>query len=283
MGIIIKSIDDFFKNNSIELFAPIPFQATKIINENKYQRCKVQNPKTVIIFAVPYFTGKTIDTNISSYAHSRDYHVYFSHLFTQAKEYFEKVFSPYQFEGYADSGFIDERHAAAISGLGVLGTNKMIITKKYGSYVFLGEIITDMPTESFYENSVFDYPTEVKGCINCGICKKVCPVQKNECCDCLSSITQKKKELTKDEIVLMVKYNTVWGCDICQDNCPMNKNPQLTPIQFFYENKICKIDLKTIENMDDNEFKKRAFSWRGRKTILRNVEIYEKYPKEVLS
>ncbi len=280
MNEIIKPVADFFNRNNIELFSILPFDKMRIINQNKFDRCIVKKPKSVIIFALPYFTGHSDEANVSLYAQSRDYHLFFSHFFKTAREYFESAFPGYSFTGYADNSFIDERYAAATGGIGVLGENGLIITKKYGSYVFLGEIITDMETELFFKDGVFDMPLEIKSCLRCGKCQKECPMKKCECLECLSTITQKKGGLANDEISVMMKYGTIWGCDICQTFCPMNRDIEKTPVGFFYENRICQLSSDIINSMDDEEFKTRAFAWRGRKTILRNTDLYNNYHKE---
>ena len=280
MNAVIKDVANFFHDSKLELFSILPFDKMRIINQSKFERRTIQNPKSVIIIALPYFTGRTEETNISLYAHSKDYHLFFSDFFKTAKKYFEEKFKGYSFEGYADNSFIDERYGAVISGIGVFGENGTVITKEYGSYVFLGEIITDMPTEDFYEGGAFGMDTDFKHCIKCGRCKTHCPIYKGECSECLSMITQKKGELSCNEIDLMVKYNTVWGCDICQDVCPMNSNIKTTPVDFFYENRINKVSSDIINSMNDEEFSSRAFAWRGRKTILRNTDIYQGCKKE---
>jgi epoxyqueuosine reductase QueG len=63
-----------------------------------------------------------------------------------------------------------------------------------------------------------------------------------------------------------------WGCDTCQDVCPMNKNPAITPISFFHKDIISVLTSEVINSMTDEEFSQRAYSWRGKNTILRNLE-----------
>ena len=106
---------------------------------------------------------------------------------------------------------------------------------------------------------------------------RACPtgVLRGEGDDCLSAITQRKGELTEREIELMRKNNTLWGCDICQSVCPHNKFPVSTPIDFFYEERIDELTSKVLESLDDESFSKRAFAWRGRKTVERNIGYLE--------
>ena len=97
---------------------------------------------------------------------------------------------------------------------------------------------------------------------------------------CLSAITQKKGELTEWEISLMREHNTVWGCDVCQSVCPFNKEPALTPVSFFYEDRIPHLTREVLDTMNKPTFKKRAFAWRGRKTVERNLDILENTKKD---
>ena len=83
---------------------------------------------------------------------------------------------------------------------------------------------------------------------------------------CLSAITQQKGELNQKEIALIRQNKSVWGCDICQNLCPMNKNSSLTPIKAF-------INSYRNEFKEDEDFKNRAYTWRGENVIKRNLKI----------
>ena len=115
---------------------------------------------------------------------------------------------------------------------------------------------------------------EVGGCAHCGKCKSACPtgILRGEGSSCLSEITQRKGDLSEDELTLMREYNTVWGCDICQNVCPYNKNPKATPIEFFRKDRITRLTKEVLESMSEPEFKTRAFSWRGRGVLERNLK-----------
>ena len=86
----------------------------------------------------------------------------------------------------------------------------------------------------------------------------------------MSELNQ-RKILSEAELKSVRAEKIRWGCDKCQEICPMNKYVSLTPIDFFYQDNIDYVTSEMIENMSKDEFRKRAFSWRGKKTILRNL------------
>ena len=170
---------------------------------------------SVIIFAVPYFfQNKKDKSNISTYAISRDYHLFFESLFSDVISTLKTKFPDNKFIGFTDHSPINEIKAASKSGLGIIGKNHLLITEKYSSFVFIGEIITDavIPSET----------SEILHCENCGICLASCPA-KMDISKCLSSITQKKGNLSDEEINFIEKHECAWGCDICQTVCPHTK------------------------------------------------------------
>lgn len=88
---------------------------------------------------------------------------------------------------------------------------------------------------------------------------------------CLSAISQKKNK-TDQEKVLLKEKKIVWGCDICQTVCPHNNNALVSPIPYFRERRCEIMDKKFILSLTDEEFEKYAFSYRGRKVVIENLE-----------
>lgn len=239
----------------------------KSFNEDEYASL------SVIVFAIPYLAKYEVK-NISAYAVPRDYHLFSKELFAQLSAELKNAYPTSRVECFADNSPIDERHAAALCGLGMLGDNGLLITKKYSSYVFLGEIITDHTIESDAK--------EIKSCLKCGKCQLACPM--DSISECLSSLTQKKGELTSAETEAIKKHSCAWGCDICQEVCPFTLHAKrtgsiYTDIDFFKEELIPVLTSKKLSNISDEEFSHRAYSWRGRNTIARNLEIIENNTK----
>ena len=85
---------------------------------------------------------------------------------------------------------------------------------------------------------------------------------------CMSDITQRKGELTLENIGEIKKNGCIWGCDICQDVCPMNKNIRTTPIKEFFST------AKAVFEPGDS-IENRAYAWRGEKVIRRNYDYLQ--------
>lgn len=229
---------------------------------------------SVIMLAIPYYTEHK-DKNVSSYCIPRDYHAYCKDLFDRLLPKLKAHFDGYRFAGFADDSPINERDAAAMAGLGIIGDNGMLITPKYSSYVFLAEIVTDLPVAT-------DGKYEIRRCEGCGKCQAACPMSRIG--QCLSALTQKKGELEPCEIDAIAKYGYAWGCDMCQESCPhtaiAKKNGTIyTNIDFFKQDLTPILTHKMIDGMSDEEFSGRAYSWRKKDTVLRNLSILEKKSK----
>ncbi len=264
-------LSEFFQKNSIHCIAPIRLSDCRITKPYLLERCGIQSG-TVFIFAVPYFTKTCEDPhrNISAYAISKDYHIFFRGLFDELIPQLREKFPQNRFVGFADHSPINEIDAAVRAGLGVLGKNHMLLTPLYSSYVFLGEIITDaeLPAKAL----------PLRFCSACGACQQVCPA--NACGTCLSALTQKKGVLTDSEANLIRKQKIAWGCDLCQAVCPhtqkaLESGTIYTPIPFFEEDPIAHLTVDRINTMTQEVFDARAYSWRGKDPILRNLKLIE--------
>lgn len=272
----------FFQDHNIEFYSLIPLKKCKVIKEYLLTKNGFDENSNVITMLFPY-RHQFFSSNLSIYASVRDYHYYVSQFASEIEEYVKNKYPNSLFKVFSDHSPIDEVHATCISGLGFIGDNGLLINEKYSSFVFLGECITNLtPEELGMEYSLKD---EVRECLHCGKCAASCPcgcIKKAEGVDeivpkaqCLSAITQKKGELTEEEIKLILDNNTVWGCDICQNVCPFTKKAQTTPIEFFKSNVITELTTDVLNNLSEEEFKMRPFAWRGKSVIERNVKLYD--------
>lgn len=258
---VYKKICSFLEREGIEYINALPFSECEVINKRQLSDF---TPESCVVFLIPYYTGDYPERNISLYSVSRDYHLFANELQDKLLVYMKDY--PFTFKLFADSSPINERSLALKAGLGVLGENGLIINEKYKSYVFIGEIFTD----AVFEGCEYCIPTKPKSCISCGKCKESCCFLRGESHTCLSALTQKKK-LTEDELKTVLSLKIRWGCDLCQQICPMSKNPAVTPISFFHSDNLPVVTAEILNSMTDDKFRQRAYSWRGKSTILRNL------------
>jgi epoxyqueuosine reductase len=256
----------------IEYAAALPYEACRILRPYLVERLFPFVPQSVILFLVPYYAGKA--ENLSCYASAKDYHLYMKGLFTRVCPALQEK-SGYSFYGFADHSPIDERLSAAQAGLGMRGDNGLLIHPRYGSFVFIGELLTDMPPET----AGAGLPQAVSACRGCGACVRACP---SGCLagsgkECLSAITQKKGALNEQERALLQAGGSVWGCDCCQLVCPHNavamQAENHTPIPYFRQNRIKRLTRACLDAMSEEEFSARAFSFRGRAPLERNLDL----------
>lgn len=230
-----------------------------------------QDAASVLVCLFPYYTGEHKERNISRYAMVTDYHMIAGEYLNRFCEALREVFPQNQFEPFTDNSPIREVSAAFHAGLGRRGKNGLILHPKYGSYVFIGEVVTDLVLQP-------DQPLNPGECIGCRKCQNVCPQgalqsDGSVCLErCRSHITQKKGELTDWEIGQIQDGGLIWGCDICNDVCPMNQEAKvLTPVPEFLESAVAVLDAQIAERL----LKTRAYNYRGKKTILRNIQLLE--------
>lgn len=230
-----------------------------------------QDAASVLVCLFPYYTGEHKERNISRYAMVTDYHMIAGEYLNRFCKALQEVFPQNQFEPFTDNSPIREVSAAFHAGLGRRGKNGLILHPKYGSYVFIGEVVTDLVLQP-------DQTLNPRECIGCGKCQKVCPQgalrsDGSVCLErCRSHITQKKGELNDWEIGQIQDGGLIWGCDICNDVCPMNQEAKvLTPVPEFLESAVAVLDAQTAERL----LKTRAYNYRGKKTILRNIQLLE--------
>ena len=256
-----------------EIFCGLPYGFSSFAAvKDRLLECRAkarlpENAETVISVLFPYYLGEEYykNANVSRYAVSADYHIITGGIMEHIVAALRETYPENRFEYIVDNSPLPEVRCAAAAGLGVVGRNALFISPVYGSWVFLGEIVTDRyfapaaPAENF--------------CVGCDRCVASCPVnaigEKGVAPEkCLSYLSQKKGELDPAVAQKMIEYNCAWGCDICQKVCPMNAGARLTPIEAFFET------ARPYVTAAD-EIEGRAFAWQGKKVIERNLAALE--------
>ncbi len=107
---------------------------------------------------------------VSRYALGRDYHKLIRKRLQQLAEKISQAIGPFGHRAFVDSAPVLEKALARKAGLGWMGKNTLILNRKAGSWVFLGELLVDLPLP-------IDQPNDRDHCGKCTACLQVCPTQ----------------------------------------------------------------------------------------------------------
>lgn len=201
-----------------------------------------------------------------------DYHVILRDRLNKLSAFIKEKVPEVSEKLMVDTGELSDRAVAERAGIGFSGKNTSIITPEFGSFVYLGELITNIPF-------VPDEPVD-DSCGECTKCLDACPtgalIQGGQlnAQRCIAFLTQTKDYLP-DEFRTKIG-NRVYGCDTCQVVCPKNQkidfhiHPETEP-----EPEIAKPKLQPMLRISNREFKETfghiSGSWRGKKPLQRNA------------
>ncbi len=210
-----------------------------------------------------------------------DYHTVLREKLKEIEGFLVERVPGIKFRSMVDTGELVDRAVAERAGIGWSGKNCSIITPEFGSYVYLGEMITNIPFAP--DEAIEDQ------CGECTLCIDVCPtgaiVQGGQLDSnrCVAFQTQMKGFLP-DEFREKIG-NRIYGCDTCQTVCPKNKGKKnWLHAAFEPEPELAKPLLAPLLSMTNKEFKSQfghmSGSWRGKKPIQRNAIIALAHFKE---
>lgn len=208
--------------------------------------------KSIIVCALNYNSARPYSTEafgqcpftgdcgprgwISRYAWGDDYHeVLREKLNTLIAALRQRIGGPFEARAYVDTGPIVERIAAKHAGLGWLAKNTCLINKELGSWLFLGVIITTLDLPPSLESRQATAPDL---CGNCSLCIDACPTGALvepyvlDARRCISYLTIELRGSVPDDLRAPMGHH-VFGCDICQDVCPWNRQAPATILPAF--------------------------------------------------
>lgn len=188
-------------------------------------RLLVEGSKSVISLTLNYFPEqRQTDPDapkISKYAYGADYHEVIKCKLFQLLNFITEAIGEVAGRAFVDSAPVLDRAWAKRAGIGWIGKNSNLISKKNGSFFFLAELIVDLELE-------YDHPFETDHCGTCTKCIDACPTEAIlspfiiDAKKCISYLTiELRSEI--DEGFKSKMDNWMFGCDICQDVCPWNR------------------------------------------------------------
>nr|WP_199075365.1 tRNA epoxyqueuosine(34) reductase QueG [Pedobacter sp. ASV19] len=246
-------------------------------------RLLVEGAKSVISLTLNYFPQQNQTDpdapKISKYAFGNDYHEVIKEKLFQLLEFIREQIGEVSGRAFVDSAPVLDRAWAKKSGIGWVGKNSNIISKKSGSFFFLAELIIDLELEE-------DIPFSTDHCGTCTKCIDACPTEAIlspyiiDAKKCISYLTIE----LKDEIPAHFSDkmdNWMFGCDVCQDVCPWNRfsvphsEPQFQPKENLLQMK--KEDwLDLTEDVFKTIFKNSAVKRTKFKGLTRNIDFIKK-------
>jgi epoxyqueuosine reductase len=248
-------------------------------------RLLVEGAKSVISLTLNYYPEeKQTDPEapkISAYAYGKDYHQVIKDKLFQLLNFISEHIGEVNGRAFVDSAPVLDRAWAKRAGIGWVGKNSNIISKKSGSFFFLAELITDL-------DLVYDTPFSADHCGTCTKCIDACPtdaILSPAVIDAKKCISYLTIEL-RDEIPQHFSDkmdNWMFGCDICQDVCPWNRFavPHTEPAFQPNENllQMRKEDwLDITEDVFKQIFKNSAVKRTKFKGLTRNIDFIKRFP-----
>lgn len=217
--------------------------------------------RSVISVALDYHVpeeagaGETLEAagRFSLYARRGDYHVVMGRMLRSLQKRMEEIFPGVATVACVDTKPVAERTFALKAGIGWLGKNGCVISPEYGSWIFLGEIMTDMELEP-------DSPLESL-CGDCNLCIESCPtsaIEQPSLLDagkCISYLTIENKGQIPERFHRGMG-NRVFGCDTCQTVCPYNTRPRESSVfRAIGQAPIVSLGLERLVSVSDEEFR----------------------------
>ena len=230
-----------FTNCGIAKASPLQEEAERLkkwLRENRHGEMKymenyfekrtdptnlVEGAESVISVIYNYYPGKIQQEDtykISKYAYGKDYHYILKDKLHSLLNFIQNNITEVNGRAFVDTAPVMDKVWAQKAGLGWIGKNTNLITKGYGSYVFIGELIVDIKLDN--DIPIKDY------CGNCRKCIDACPTgaltepYRIDASHCISYLTiEKKGEIPSEFQGKLNKW--IFGCDTCQDVCPWNQ------------------------------------------------------------
>lgn len=258
----------------------------KLREERRHPRGVLDDVRSVLMVGLEYQAGvpepgppsdpePVPAARVAAYAAGPDYHRFIWDRLNALAAWLDEQVPGSRTEAVADTAPLLERDFARRAGLGWVGKNTMLINTRRGSFYFLGAVLTTIELSP-------DPPSNASHCGTCTACLDACPTQafpEPYVLDARKCISYLTVELRSD-IPLELREpmgNWLYGCDVCQDVCPWNRNAGRRAVTFPHDPNLVRLDPVELLGLDADAFRtrfKKTSLFRNRRAgLLRNAAI----------
>lgn len=215
--------------------------------------------KSLVVTGLSYYSEKLQQDPkapvLSRYTYGADYHEVINAKLEKLLSWI-KSFKP-EVEGkpFVDSASLLEKPWAKEAGLGWQGRHSILISKKIGSFFFIGILILNIELD-------YDHPFTGEYCGDCRLCMDECPtgaINDNRTVNarkCIANVTIERRGPVPEELIPYLGRR-IYGCDRCQEVCPWNNKlkPNTTP-EFVINDEVARLSLEEWKNLSMEQFSK---------------------------
>ncbi len=238
----------------------------------------VEGATSVVSLLYNYYSTESLTGapyKIAKYAYGEDYHDVIKVKLRELSHYINENFGEQTQRSFIDSAPVMERFWAQNSGLGWIGKNSCLISRKHGSFLFIAEIITSLELE--YDVPLNEYCGTCRKCIDSCPTHAISETRTVNSHQCISYQTIENHAEIPSELKGKFADN-IFGCDICQDVCPWNKKAHVHSEPLFsLKKEVQEMTKEGWNNLDEANFrsifKKSAVKRTKFKGLQRNIRF----------
>lgn len=231
--------------------------------------------KSILMLGTNYRTVEPIEpgpgqAKVSRFAWGTDYHEVIGERLLALAEFHRRLTPTAAVRGVVGSAPLFEKRFGHLAGLGWVGKNNLLINRRFGSWFFLGALLTT-------EELAYDEPMVEDLCGSCRACLDACPTRalteprRLDARRCLSYLLIELPGPISDQLQAACG-NRLFGCDACQEACPWNRHTPITMEPAFQPGPgMNPVNLVELAALDEEAFRRRFRHtplWRARRNIM---------------
>jgi epoxyqueuosine reductase len=247
----------------------------------EHPRHVLDGVKSILMLGINYRTAEPVvpkpgEAGVSRYAWGTDYHELIRRRLHGLADFHRRLVPEARVRGVVDTAPLPEREFAQLAGLGWIGKNTLLLSKQFGSWIFLAALLTT-------EKLDYDEPFRRDHCGSCRACLEACPTgalvepYRLDARRCISYLTVELRDRVPTELREAIG-DRLFGCDTCQEACPWNgRTPAAAEKGFGPGPGMNPVGLAELFGLDDEAFRNRfhhtPLRRPMRRGILRNAAV----------